>query len=386
MNIQNIAELPVPLHIELLLGALEDINIPQSRYDSAKSHYEAVGTFLNAEGSFLRVFRPSIYAQGSVALGTAIKPIEGEDFDIDLACQLIYPEYRDPMTVRQLVAKRLKEDSNYARMIDEKKSRCLRLDYADGESFHMDIIAAKFAPETSQTGTAILVPDRSIQNWTHSDPRGFISWFHERKMVRIKQAGLMVLSNVEPLPDQLEVQNKAPLQVCIQLLKRNRDLVFKDQLDLKPISIVITTLAAKVYNNQADLADALWNIVQNMENGFDSVEPSYRLENPTNRNENFTDKWRTEPQLKDAFFVWLRRLKQDIEELYRTRDFQSYSKKLESLIGRKSRDAAMVKQAANMNRSLKDGRLYATKETMAISAAPSLGAFRIPRHTNFGGP
>ncbi|MDD5678843.1 MAG: nucleotidyltransferase [Kiritimatiellae bacterium] len=376
-------ELSLPLRI--LISAIEEINIPPSRYEAAAKHYTGVGEFLNAKESLLHGFSPAIYPQGSVALGTAIKPLQGEDFDIDLACQLTYQDNFDPMVVRRLVAQRLKESADYKRMLNEEKSRCLRLDYSNGENFHLDIIAAKFAPETSPTGTSLLVPDRNIRNWTPSDPKGYIAWFEEQKKIRVMEKGLMRLSNVEPIPDQHELPHKAPLQVCIQLLKRNRDLVFKDKPKLAPISIIITTLAAKVYNHEAEVEDALMGIVQNLHNGFDATEPFYRVENPTNRGENFADKWQKHPELKDAFFAWLRNLRADVVTLSNSCDFQKSSILLEHLVGRASRDGAIRRHAVELNEGLAKGGLYAGASTMKISTFPSNDSIKIAPHTNFGG-
>jgi len=376
-------ELSLPLRI--LMSAIEEINIPSSRYEAAAQHYNAVGEFLNAKESLLHGFSPAIYPQGSIALGTAIKPLQGEDFDVDLACQLTYQANYDPMIVRRLVAQRLKENADYKRMLNEEKSRCLRLDYSNDESFHLDIIAARFAPETSPTGTALLVPDRNIRNWTPSDPKGYIAWFEEQKKIHVIEKGLMRLANMEPIPDQRELPQKAPLQVCIQLLKRNRDLMFKDKPNLAPISIIITTLAARVYNHEPEVADALIGIVQNLHNGFDATEPFYRVENPTNGGENFADKWQTHPEQKDAFFAWLRNLRTDVVTLSNSSDFQKSSVLLEHMVGRTSRDAAIRRHASDLNESLAKGSLYAGVGTMTISAIPSEGAMRIVQHTNFGG-
>lgn len=53
------------------------------------------------------------------------------------------------------------------------------------------------------------------------------------------------LENIEELPS---FENKSILQKVIMILKCHRDNVYKDNRELKPISIIITTLAAKAYD------------------------------------------------------------------------------------------------------------------------------------------
>ena len=55
-------------------------------------------------------------------------------------------------------------------------------------------------------------------------------------------------------------EKKSPLQRVVQILKRHRDLMFNGD-ESKPISIIITTLAARAYNKETDVLDALVNVV-----------------------------------------------------------------------------------------------------------------------------
>ena len=59
-------------------------------------------------------------------------------------------------------------------------------------------------------------------------------------------------------------EKKSPLQRVVQILKRHRDLMFNGD-ESKPISIIITTLAARAYNKETDVLDALVNVVNSME-------------------------------------------------------------------------------------------------------------------------
>lgn len=67
---------------------LEEIDVPESRYEQAVDRYHSVGDWLQRHGSAVGRFSPELYSQGSFRLGTVIKPPIEEDYDIDLVCQL----------------------------------------------------------------------------------------------------------------------------------------------------------------------------------------------------------------------------------------------------------------------------------------------------------
>src|SRR5271167_4992069 len=72
-------------HLERLCIILQ---LTSTQYKDAESKYQAVGKWLSAPGSPLFICAPEIYPQGSMLLGTTIRPWRGEEFDLDLVCQL----------------------------------------------------------------------------------------------------------------------------------------------------------------------------------------------------------------------------------------------------------------------------------------------------------
>ena len=68
---------------------IESIDISETAYKQAEERYQAIGKWLQRDESKLADLSPEIYTQGSFALGTVIKPLNGsEDYDIDLVCHL----------------------------------------------------------------------------------------------------------------------------------------------------------------------------------------------------------------------------------------------------------------------------------------------------------
>ncbi|MEK7855792.1 MAG: nucleotidyltransferase, partial [Acidobacteriota bacterium] len=60
----------------------EELDVSDSKYKDAEAHYNAVGDWLNRDGSTLAQYNPTVHPQGSFALGTAIRPLNGEDYDV----------------------------------------------------------------------------------------------------------------------------------------------------------------------------------------------------------------------------------------------------------------------------------------------------------------
>lgn len=119
-------------------------------------------------------------------------------------------------------------------------------------------------------------------------------------------------------------KEKMPLQRVIQLLKRHRDIMFcSDELDSenRPISIIITTLAARAYDRSENIVDAYVNIVSTMR-GFIETKLNRKtgryerwVSNPVNDEENFADKWSDVPQKEEYFYKWLDKLEEDLETI-----------------------------------------------------------------------
>ncbi len=311
---------------QFLQQLAESLDISDAQYEAAVKHYEAVGDWLNKDGSPIAEYDPQIYPQGSFRLGTMIKPVNDKDeYDIDLVCELkaLRKENVTQKQLKDMVGDRLKENERYRKMLKEGK-RCWTLQYADSLRFHMDILPAIPDEEingiASEIGTnlaesAILITDRELYQWLRSNPVGYAEWFKERMRIQFTAKRMLLAeslrANVEDVP---EYKVKTPLQQSIQILKRHRDIMFADDQDDKPISVIITTLAARAYNNEADLLEALQNIIAKMPSLIEWDEQGNALvTNPVNPLENFADKWKKHPELETKFLQWLQQVRADLE-------------------------------------------------------------------------
>ncbi|WP_313168284.1 nucleotidyltransferase [Massilia oculi] len=317
-----------------------EIEVPSNRYDEARHRYHSVGEWLGRDESTLKDYSPDVYVQGSFRLGTPIRPVnDSEHYDIDLVCELRLGKHE--VTQQQLKEMLGKELSLYAEEQGmppmSEGRRCWTLEYEDGAQFHLDalpaipdgegrrIVLESMALASDWSGTSIAITDKeqrgfetSTKNWPHSNPRGFTKWFQERMKVAVdkkrRELALEAAANVEDIP---KYRVKAPLQQAIQLLKRHRDMMFAANADDKPISVILTTLAAKSYRNEGTVAEALVSILSGMDAHIEVRDGIYWVENPTDAAENFADRWESIPKRRDAFRRWLAMARTDFAEIAR---------------------------------------------------------------------
>jgi hypothetical protein len=342
---------------QLLQGLAESLDITDAQYEAAVKHYEAVGDWLNKDNSPISVNDPKIYPQGSFRLGTMIKPINDADqYDIDLVCELKDLQKKDisQKQLKQMVGDRLMENECYRKMCKERK-RCWKLQYADSTHFHMDILPALQDGDSFRlflenkgfsvdwTDLAIAITDNTLpnyehidDNWLHSNPKGYSEWFKERMKIQFDTQRMILAKSLrESIEDVPEYKVKTPLQRSIQILKRHRDLIFpkKSQSNGKPISIIITTLAAHAYNNEVDLLEALINIVDGMPRFILRKDNDPWVENPTIPTENFADEWKKYPEQETKFRQWLQQVRADLDATLSAESLRDMTKRLKPRFG-----------------------------------------------------
>jgi hypothetical protein len=91
------------------------------------------------------------------------------------------------------------------------------------------------------------------------------------------------------------------------ILKRHRDHTFAGRKEDRPISVIITTLAAHSYNGEETIGEALAVILAGMDKHILWHDNRYWIPNPTDPLENFADKWAEHPERATAFAEWLQK-------------------------------------------------------------------------------
>ena len=283
------------------------LDISDTLFEIANKEYTALGKWIDKESDDYSV---SIYPQGSFALGTVIRPISDEDdYDIDLVCEFAEQYGLSAKELKQNVVKPWLENYRHIDKIEEKR-RCWHVEYSELNNFHMDVIPAY------NKQIAIQITDLNEENGTYeyidSNPKGYESWFmgccKQRRLALYEQYCKENSINCEDVDIEKLPKNKykTPLQKAVQLLKRHRDIMF-DGDDNKPISIIITTLAGQLYNNEDNIVDAIATILSQAEHYIEKNKKSgnYFIENPSCKDDNFANKWNEYPERAKAFFSWL---------------------------------------------------------------------------------
>jgi hypothetical protein len=340
-----------------IINALaESLDIQDLAYEAAVNRYHDLGEWLMDESKAKSAqYDPDVSPQGSFRLGTAIRPWKREDYDLDLVCTLkadVTKNNCSQEVLKKLLGTDLEAYREERRITEplEEKHRCWRLYYHDHIQFHLD--STPSIPQSADTrlvleermkkaGTsdvlardvakfAIAITDdrhphyREIsRDWLFSNPEGYAKWFE----TRMRQAqwflqSRAILEKVAKVEDLPTYKWKTPLQRCVQILKRHRDVMFERSLDKKPISIIITTLAARAYQGEADLEAAMENILSMMAS---LVNPTYpRVSNPVNPHEDFADRWGTEEGRRlgheENFWRWLEQARSDFDIITSSRD------------------------------------------------------------------
>ena len=337
--------------INVLDDMVKKLDLPEYVIEQSIRRYKSLGDWFDRDGGLFEEAAIEVFPQGSFALGTTIKPIEEkEEYDLDVGFKVKVGDYKSLHSQKHLKESLGTELEAYrkAKGIKEKiepKHRCWRLEYQDEINFHMDIVPCVPMEDVERkiyeqrinefyqyqdglsedvTKFAINITDDRHQDykvispeWPASNPQGYLRWFQSR-MNPSKSFILNERASIVPI----EVyKQKSILQRCIQLLKRHRDNMFGDD-ERKPISIIITTLAARAYNGETDLSTALTNILETIPRYINSSSP--RIPNPVNPVEDFSDRWEMSEakdlDLEGNFRIWLLQAKMDFKQILESSD------------------------------------------------------------------
>ena len=68
---------------ELLARIAQELQLDKTRLERMETAYNAVADVLKKDNDFFNDLEIEVYAQGSKRIGTTVKPINDEDFDLD---------------------------------------------------------------------------------------------------------------------------------------------------------------------------------------------------------------------------------------------------------------------------------------------------------------
>lgn len=237
---------------------LDEISLGQTQVDRIVSASNTLRNFLTEHYGLSDA---DVFLQGSYANGTAVKPVEGGDYDVDIVCVSASADDTAPGAIQDLYDA-LDSNGRYSGKLTSKQP-CVRIQYADDAigSFHVDVVPARIG----QSDGPLDAP-RKATGWHATAPNEYTSWC-ERQGVHFRQ--------------------------IVQMLKRWRDEHQGVRSAIK--SIVLQVLIAE-HMPQIAVNDADW-IAQTILNMNDALQPLNsppEVWNPVLPSENLAARWTNE--------------------------------------------------------------------------------------------
>ena len=351
--------------IDMVLRQIaKELDITDEKYENAVASYNAVGTYLSNNINV----QVDIFPQGSFRLGTVIKPLSDEDdYDIDLVCK-VNKYFSNPKDLKNEVGQALKSSDRYSKMLQEEGKRCWTLKYADEVQYHMDILPA-IEDITYDKDKKLKITNKdeisNIYTYTTTNPEAYFEWFNEKqkeeKRRLVESFAVQNNKNIEEVPDY---KVKTTLQVALQILKRYRDKKFENNLENKPISIILTTIMAQIYTGENNVYELIKKFSNNYYKYIKIKDGIEWVENPVNSEENFADKWQIHPERKEAFKFFVSELKNDIvnNTFITSGDLFEESKSYKEIFGTKIVEKAYASIGKQAKTLRENGNMYIDKD------------------------
>jgi hypothetical protein len=372
---------------KILVKIASEISITPSMVDKAIQSYKAVGNWIGDGIDYDTQVSP----QGSMNLGTTIKPVsDKDDYDIDLVCMLADGSQLKPGEIKNIVGDRLKENKIYEQKIaaEGEGRRCWKMQY---DEFHMDILPC--VPKTiywEPNVTDIRLThknDVGLYENRFSNPYGYRRWFEDQmKDVLHASKNEYAVRNGVDIKEVPTFRVRTPLQMAVQLLKRHRDIMFEnDTEDLKPISVIITTLAGHAYSGEENLYEALVNILDHMTDFVEIRNGVVWIPNPVMSEENFADKWQQYPERRQAFMAWISEARNDLITLPLSTSGLDRIKELYSAkLGEAPVNRAFNQLGEEIRKSKETGNLVSVGSGAGLTTEGSTHGQVVRGHTFFG--
>lgn len=381
----------------------------------------------------------NIFAQGSIATGTAVNPYSGDNdksYDADIVAELIdYPNIQpsgeQAADIKKIVYLRIEGNAIYSKKLKKKESAlCWKIVYEPEPGdvdFSVDILTAK----TDRPNYSILYSKRNDDKTYEllpSSPLPLVNWFlgiarkfsnsdyYSKRRLAVREAFksdniLDVYSNNDEYVDRFVF---LPLQDAVMLLKRARDVYIashKDE-DIKIDSIVLTVLSAHLYRNESTAFDALCGILtQVCDYASLADDPLYNLSaagvknpiitrkydadqkeyiwyfpNPINAEENLAIRWHEDNnKLAHNFFDFVLYLKYYSIKLREVKGLQEISQILSLMLGEKIGENVFRRIGKQYESANSVEAIGIDSKTRHISTNPSSDSFRGAKKNTFYG-
>lgn len=317
----------------------QELDLSKTKSKNIKDSYNALSRYINNNHDDTENTDFSVYPTGSYSTKTVVKPLKGDDFDIDMIVEFLKQDYKDVDNARDFYEKLLdvfSGDSQYSDKVVEN-DHCITIKYENG--YHVDIIPAKPISNNS-----IRIPNRKRNKWVERRPKLYSQWFNE---ISNKKSKFVYFNEKASINDALFARDRAieideleesdfeevnVLNRAVQLIKRARDVYFDSKNISKriPQSIIYTTLCALHYEGEYDILE----LMEKYSNKFLSLSESrLSVQNPVNNSEYFTEKWPDKKEYQTNFESFSKYFHKQISVLGSSNDSEEIITVLNELFG-----------------------------------------------------
>lgn len=131
--------------------------------------------------------------------------------------------------------------------------------------------------------------------------------------------------------------------------------------------------------------EALRNIIAKMPQYIECRDGVYRITNPVMKEENFADKWETEPAKRTAFNTWLAQAQRDLlTDPIDCYGIDGISEHYQKWLGRAPVERATRAMGYETKAARQSGSLYVNGLAGGLSTSPSITSKPVKEHTFFG--
>jgi len=367
---------------DLLTDAAKEMDLPPEMRSVIRGIYQRAETYLRSNLDERSDWQ--VYPQGSVRLLTVTRPHHKSDYDLDVVV-------RSDKTKDQLTQAELKSDigeviTGFAKAeatedtpptACDEGGRCWTISYP---GVHVDWLPAIPDLEARQD-SGILLTDQKLTRWQFGDPKAYADWFHQQSISEFLIAKAFMAReasvNVEDIPDD---EVRTTLHRLAQVLKIHRNEFFAANPKFQPPSIILTHLAALSYSGGI-LIDELANAAIDLPTYMVRSGDCWTLENPTQPQENFADRWTDAHQ--QAFDKWIAKLRRDIDDLDTVpAGLDNMVMRLGESFGHDTITKAASRYGAGAKNAVAAGAVGITSSGLLTRTKPALV---VPRHTFDGG-
>jgi hypothetical protein len=373
------------------------VQLTPTDYQKAIGHYEAINQWIDREESPLHGRVQLFYPQGGFMIGaTTARHASDADFDIDVMAQIAWPADIDPETALSTLhgAVQGERGSRYYAKV-ERKTRCSTVHY---DGMHLDITpAVRLIYREERTGCIFhsKPSDPKEPKLTlFANPYGFAEWFltntpaDEVFGLYFEKASLdydrlrkvMAKADVDPVPDQMPVYRKSRAVICLQLIKRWRNLVYDRRHAGRraPPSVLLAYYVALNANQTRTLGDELIQQIECIITALEAAERYYRTVrefNPACREDELTDRWPADLAEQRIFINELRAFALLIHRLQDGVPLAEMQRILENLFGERPAREVVRKYTGQ---HIGDNHTGSGFHILRSGSIPALGSAAIP--------